>query len=313
MNAGLMTLDLAILFVALLALLATNAFFVLAEFAIVKVRPSRVAQLAGDGDARARLLTEIQDQLDEYLSVCQVGITLASVALGMVGERTAQIIMGQSQSGLRYALAIAVSYLVISGSHILLGELVPKSVAIRLADRMALLCAKPLRFFHRLFFPALWLLTAGANAILRLIRVQRSSDGEEPSEKELRIILNQSQERGVMSFRRLLFMENIFDLGACQGCHAPEIPGTRSRRAPALVRKSASHSRIALFSFPPADRRSQGTVGLRAHQGSGDQWHVRKSQPGGAGTAAVGDHRGHAARNPVRGDATPPGSRGPGG
>jgi CBS domain containing-hemolysin-like protein/mannitol/fructose-specific phosphotransferase system IIA component (Ntr-type) len=213
MSAGLVTLDLAILFVALLALLATNAFFVLAEFAIVKVRPSRVAQLAGDGDARARLLVEIQEQLDEYLSVCQVGITLASVALGMVGERTAQIIMGESQSDLRYALAIGVSYLVISGSHILLGELVPKSIAIRLADRMALLCAKPLRFFHVLFFPALWLLTAGANAILRLMRMQGSSEGEQPSEKELRIILNQSQERGVMSFRRLLFMENIFDLG----------------------------------------------------------------------------------------------------
>lgn len=208
-----MTLDLIVLFVALVLLLATNAFFVLAEFAIVKVRPSRVTQLADEGDRRAALLSRIQSHLDEYLSVCQVGITLASVALGMVGERTAEILMGGSESGVRYIAAITASYLLISGSHILLGELVPKSIAIRIADVAGLLCAKPLRFFHILFFPALWALTAGSNAILRLVGIRRTGDSEQPSERELRILLDQSQERGVMSFRRLLFMENIFDLG----------------------------------------------------------------------------------------------------
>jgi CBS domain containing-hemolysin-like protein len=209
-----MTTDLLLLFLALVALLALNAFFVLAEFAIVKVRPTRVAQLAAGGDARAELLSTIASHLDEYLSVCQVGITLASVALGMVGEMTAGLIMGTGSGRARYVVAIAVSYLVISGSHILLGELVPKSIAIRVADRAALRCARPLRFFHILFFPALWLLTAGSNAILRLIGMGRAASGEQPTEQELRIILDQSQEHGVMSFRRLLFMENIFDLGA---------------------------------------------------------------------------------------------------
>jgi CBS domain containing-hemolysin-like protein/mannitol/fructose-specific phosphotransferase system IIA component (Ntr-type) len=208
-----MTLDLFLLFVALVALLALNAFFVLAEFAIVKVRPSRVTQLASTGDARAVLLADIQSHLDEYLSVCQVGITLASVALGMVGEKTAEIIMGERGGTARYVIAITVSYLVIAGSHILLGELVPKSVAIRVADRMAIGCAKPLRVFHVVFFPALWLLTAGSNAILRLVGMGKPPGGEQPSEQELRIILDQSQERGMMSFRRLLFMENIFDFG----------------------------------------------------------------------------------------------------
>jgi CBS domain containing-hemolysin-like protein/mannitol/fructose-specific phosphotransferase system IIA component (Ntr-type) len=208
-----MTFDLLVLFAALVALLATNAFFVLAEFAIVKVRPSRVTQLIDEGDRRAAQLSRIQGHLDEYLSVCQVGITLASVALGMVGERTAELIMGESESGARYVVSITVSYLLISGSHILLGELVPKSVAIRIADRAGLLCAKPLRFFHTLFFPALWVLAAASNAILRLFGMRRGADSEQPSERELRIILDQSQEHGVMSFRRLLFMENIFDLG----------------------------------------------------------------------------------------------------
>jgi CBS domain containing-hemolysin-like protein/mannitol/fructose-specific phosphotransferase system IIA component len=208
-----MTRDLLLLFVALVALLALNAFFVLAEFAIVKVRPSRVTQLIAGGDPRAVLLSAIQSHLDEYLSVCQVGITLASVALGMVGEKTAELIMGERGSTTRYVIAMAVSYLVISGSHILLGELVPKSIAIRVADRAAIRCAQPLRVFHVIFFPALWLLTAASNAILRLVGMGPASTGEDPSEQELRIILDQSQERGVMSFRRLLFMENIFDFG----------------------------------------------------------------------------------------------------
>jgi mannitol/fructose-specific phosphotransferase system IIA component (Ntr-type) len=122
--------------------------------------------------------------------------------------------MGESENSLRHILAIGVSYLVISGSHILLGELVPKSIAIRVSDAMAVRCAKPLRLFHMLFFPALWLLTVGSNAILRLFGMGRKTSGEQLSERELRIILDQSQERGLMSFRRLLLMENVFDLGS---------------------------------------------------------------------------------------------------
>jgi CBS domain containing-hemolysin-like protein len=207
-------LDLLPLSAALVFLLALNAFFVLAEFAIVKVRPTRVAQLAAGGDKRAVLLTNIQSHLDEYLSVCQVGITFASVGLGMVGERTTAALMGHAASNTtRYAVATGVSYILISGAHILLAELVPKSIAIRIADRSAIACATPLRFFHILFFPALWLLTLLSNGILRLIRLRSSSGSEQHSEGELRILLDQSQERGLMSFRRLLFMENIFDLG----------------------------------------------------------------------------------------------------
>lgn len=207
-------MQLVILSVVLVALLATNAFFVLAEFAIVRVRPSQVTQLANAGHRRAALLAGIQSRLDEYLSVCQVGITLASVALGMVGEKTAELLTGADESGPRYAAAMAVSYVLISGSHILVGELVPKSVAIRLAERAAIWSALPLRFFHVLFFPALWVLTQASNFALRLIGLDTKVHGEEHSEKELRIILDQSQEHGVMSFRRLLFMENVFDLGA---------------------------------------------------------------------------------------------------
>ncbi len=207
-------MDQLTLSIALVLLLALNAFFVWAEFAIVKVRPSRVMQLVSAGDARAALLTSIQAHLDEYLSVCQVGITFASVALGMVGEKTANVVSGGSVgSPWRYAAASGISYLVVSGSHILVGELVPKSIAIHIADRSAIWSARPLRFFHRLFFPALWLLTHLSNGILRLFGFGAPSSEEHHTEEELRIILDQSQERGLMSFRRLLFMENVFDFG----------------------------------------------------------------------------------------------------
>jgi CBS domain containing-hemolysin-like protein len=117
---------LLLLGLALVLMLALNAFFVLAEFAIVKVRPSRVAELEAAGNTRAPLLAGIQKQLDQYLSVCQVGITLASVGLGMVGSKaTDEILAGGDHGPGRYALAIAVSYVLVSGSHIVLGELVP--------------------------------------------------------------------------------------------------------------------------------------------------------------------------------------------
>jgi CBS domain containing-hemolysin-like protein/mannitol/fructose-specific phosphotransferase system IIA component len=200
---------LSLVFVVLLAL---NAFFVLAEFAIVRVRPSRVSELIAAGDARAVALAGIQRRMDDYLGVCQVGITLASIALGMVGKKATDVIMGHGHDGARYALAIGLSFILVSGSHIVLGEQVPKFIGIRVADRAALWSVRPLRFFRMLFLPALWVLTGMANGILRMLGVRQSAV-ELHSEDELRILLDQSQERGMMSFRRLIFFENVFDFG----------------------------------------------------------------------------------------------------
>lgn len=210
-------MEITVYLIAVIVLLLLNGFFVLAEFAIVKVRPSRVSELEGQGVKGAKLVAEIQSKLDEYLSVCQVGITFASVALGMVGKRATDAIMGDAAgpSGdlWRYGIAMAVSYIVVSGSHIVIGELVPKSIAIRVADRAALLSARPLRFFHGLFFIPLWVLNRLANLCLRMLGMGGTTVEEHHSEDELRIILENSQSRGLLSFRRLLFIENIFDLG----------------------------------------------------------------------------------------------------
>lgn len=206
-------LEYLVYFISLIVLLVLNGFFVLAEFAIVKVRSSRIEELANDGDPRAPLVARIQERLDDYLAVCQVGITLASVALGMVGQKAVYTIQGGSDDLWRYLAAMAVSYIVVAGSHIVLGELVPKSLAIRMADRMSLLSAKPLMFFRWLFFLPLWVLNRLANGIVRLCGFEAYSDEEHHSEDELRIILDRSQAGGLLSFRRLLFIENVFDLG----------------------------------------------------------------------------------------------------
>jgi len=206
-------MQLVLLAVALVALLGVNAFFVLAEFAIVRVRPSRVAELVATGSSRAAGLAAIQKRLDDYLGVCQVGITLASVALGMVGKNATDEIIGSGErDGLRYAIAIGLSYVVVSGSHIVVGEQVPKFVGIRAADRAALWSVVPLRLARVLFAPALWILNGLSRAILALLRIRQGQDSH--SEEELRIIMDQSQERGMMSFRRLIFFENMFDFGA---------------------------------------------------------------------------------------------------
>jgi CBS domain containing-hemolysin-like protein len=195
-------------------LLLLNAFFVLAEFAAVKVRPSRIETLVAEGHPRGQTLQHIHEHLDEYLSVCQVGITFASIGLGFVGEPSiaALIQLATGWEGpTAHRVAVGVAYLAVSFLHILLGELVPKSLAIRRNEAAALRTALPLLFFRKIFYLPLVVLNGSANFILRLLGLERAKE-EDHSEEELRIILAKSQTAGLMSFRRLLLLENIFDL-----------------------------------------------------------------------------------------------------
>jgi CBS domain containing-hemolysin-like protein/mannitol/fructose-specific phosphotransferase system IIA component len=225
------------LLVAILLLLL-NAFFVLAEFAAVKMRPTQVEALAEKGNRRARILEKVQAHLDEYLSVCQVGITLASIGLGFVGEPAfAELlfpvirrlgISGLATAITAHSISVVLAYLVVSFLHIVLGELVPKSMAIRSTERAALLTAYPLVIFRYIFIAPILLLNGTANLILRLIRVPPITDHGTHSEEEIRIILDQSQSSGMLTFRRLLWMENVLDLG--------ELTVRNAMRARRLVR-----------------------------------------------------------------------------
>jgi CBS domain containing-hemolysin-like protein len=253
------------LLVALLLLL--NAFFVLAEFSAVKMRPSRVEALIAQDNSRARVVKHIQDNLDEYLSVCQVGITLTSIGLGFVGEPAFAnliILVTGTSSATAHAMAVTIAYILVSSLHIVLGELVPKALAIRRPEGSSLFIALPLRFFRTLFFVPLVILNGAQMGVLRLLGIRGRARETEHSEDELRIILEESQSKGVMTFRRLLLLENIFDLGGVRVRDA-----MRSRTAVKVLQADAPWDanlkviRESRFSrFPLLDGKSEMPVGV---------------------------------------------------
>jgi CBS domain containing-hemolysin-like protein len=205
-----------------LLLVLLNGFFVLAEFAIVKVRATRLEELAERGVKDAKAARTIIAQLDSYLSATQLGITLASLGLGWIGEPAFAGIFeevlgepGWLSSAASHAVAMTLAFLFITFLHILVGELAPKSIAIQHSEAAALFCARPLRLFHRLFAIPLAVMNGASRALLRLMRVKPASETEMTyTEEEMRSILGASQERGGFSFHHLLLLENAFDFGS---------------------------------------------------------------------------------------------------
>jgi CBS domain containing-hemolysin-like protein len=208
---------------ALLAfgLVLLNGFFVLAEFAIVKVRATRLEELADRGVKDAKVALHVIARLDDYLSATQLGITLASLALGWIGEpafghliQRAIELPGWLSGAASHTVSLTLAFLLITFLHILVGELAPKSIAIQHADKAALFAARPLRVFERIFVVPLTVMNGASRALLRLLRVPRASEAEMTyTEEELRSILGASQERGGFSFHHLLLLENAFDFG----------------------------------------------------------------------------------------------------
>jgi CBS domain containing-hemolysin-like protein/mannitol/fructose-specific phosphotransferase system IIA component (Ntr-type) len=199
-------------------LLLLNVFFSLSEYAIVKIRGSQIEEIVDNGHAGAHLIQHIHANLDEYISVCQVGITFASIALGFVGEKISADLLTPHLHGFggqasAHAISSVIAVTLVSFVHILLGEQVPKLIVIRKVMQVSLFTARPLRWSYRVLFLPRWFLNVCSKAVLRLIGLGELPSHEQVSEDELRIILERGQSGGLMSFRRLLFMENIFDLG----------------------------------------------------------------------------------------------------
>ena len=187
-----------ILFVVLaLFLVALNGFFVAAEFGIVTLRKTRVRAIAKTSGLRGRILAKVHGQLDEYLSACQLGITLASLGLGWVGEPAFAslleplfAIIGVTSPELIHGVSFVVAFSVISVLHIVVGELAPKTLAIRLPESVALWCALPLFGFYWAMYPAIWVLNKSANGVLRLAGLAGSgSHDTHYSTDELKLIL----------------------------------------------------------------------------------------------------------------------------
>jgi len=178
--------------VALLVLI--NGFFVVSEFAIVKVRDTRIAELKALGSRRAAVADHIVNNLDAYLAATQLGVTLASMGLGWLGAEAFSAVFGVAMNPV---VAAIVAFVLVSFLTIIFGELVPKSVAIRKAERATLLIALPLRWFYLATRPITWLMYIAAAGVLALFRIQPASERDlAHSEEELRMILEASQEVG---------------------------------------------------------------------------------------------------------------------
>jgi CBS domain containing-hemolysin-like protein len=200
------TFTITFLFILLsLVLVALNGFFVAAEFAIVKVRRTRLKELEGQGVAAARISILMVDELDEYLSATQLGITLVSLGLGWVGEESFYNLfvlllpdLVNANPTQFHAIALGISFFIITLLHVVLGELVPKSMAIQRAEQVTLVISKPLSFFYKVAKPLIRIFTILANWILKLLGFHKLEE-EALSEEELKMVLQDSHDEGIIS------------------------------------------------------------------------------------------------------------------
>ena len=206
------------LFLVLFFLLM-NAFFVAAEFSLVRVRKSQVEILVDEGRSGAKYTKLVADNVNAYLSACQLGITLASLAHRCLGEpAVTQLIEGPQQAiGLPEAaihgIAIAVGFIVITALHIVVGELIPKSLAIFSTERYALFTATPLVWFYRITYPIMWLFNSITNGVMKLLGHDIANEHEVYTDEEIKLLIDESTESGLIDPEQNEYVDNIFDLG----------------------------------------------------------------------------------------------------
>ncbi|MCU6709507.1 hemolysin family protein [Paenibacillus sp. J5C_2022] len=201
--------------IALLILL--TAFFVATEFAIVRLRASRIDQLVLEGRKNALAVQKVTSNLDAYLSACQLGITITALGLGFLGEPTVEVLLtpvfdefGLSSS-ISHALSIGIAFVVITFLHVVIGELAPKTWAIQKAEYISFLTAKPIIFFHTLLYPFIWLLNGSANGLVRLFGLKPANEHEDAhSEEEIQIILSESYQSGKINNTEYGYVSRIF-------------------------------------------------------------------------------------------------------
>src|SRR5215211_7723421 len=191
----------AVKLLAVVLLVAANGFFVAAEFALVGVRSSRIETLVASGNSSARRLMELLQNLNAYLSACQLGITLASLALGWIGEPAIARLLEAPLSGLsdawRHGIAFAIAFSIITSLHIVLGEQAPKLIGLAAAERVALAVSLPMQLFYRVFSLPIRALDWASARTVQLVGIQASSKHASIyTEEELRKLVDMSRESG---------------------------------------------------------------------------------------------------------------------
>jgi CBS domain containing-hemolysin-like protein len=207
-----------LLLLLVFVLILVNGFFVAGEFAIVRSRRSRIEQLAQEGDKRAARALDQIDHIDEYVATAQVGITLASIGIGFLGEPAIAdliepVVEGAFGEALAYGISFAIAYIVVTLLHVIFGEQAPKQIGIVRAERMMLSIARPLGFFRRAFHPlilitnppALWL-------VRRVFRIEPTGEEEETTPEELRLLISRSARSAHLDAGEAVMLGGVFHL-----------------------------------------------------------------------------------------------------
>ena len=199
--------------------LAMNAFFVIAEFALVRVRKSQLELAVEQGKKGAKSAMYIAENVNQYLSACQLGITLASLALGWLGEPAFSALirplfeMLHLPEALISVVAVAIGYFIMTTLHVVVGELIPKSFAIFATERYALFTAGPLMAFYKITYPIMILFNGITNGVVRLTGHDPANEREVYTGDEIKLLIDESTESGLIDPEQNEFVDNIFDLG----------------------------------------------------------------------------------------------------
>jgi len=203
-----------------LLLVGLNAFFVASEFALVAVRRSRIDEMASNGDRAARSVQGALAHLDRYIAGTQLGITIASLALGWVGEPALAVLIDRflgmfglppAPDGAHTAAAIGVSFFIITFLHIVLGELAPKTMALVSPEAVSKIVVTPLKLFSRLMSPLIWFFNGTANNFLRLFGIAPASEVQVHSADELRLLVMQARAHGTLDESDSAMLAGVFD------------------------------------------------------------------------------------------------------
>lgn len=199
-------------------LIALTAFFVASEFAIVKVRSTRIDQLIEEGITNALPAKRVISDLDEYLSTCQLGITVTALGLGWLGEPTVERLLlplfthFNVSDSVSHLLSIVIAFSSITFIHVVVGELAPKTLAIQKAEQVTLLFAKPLIAFNKMLYPFIWILNGSARLLTRMIGLKAVSEHDMAhTEEELRIIVSESYKNGEINQSEFKYVNKIFE------------------------------------------------------------------------------------------------------
>ena len=246
--------------VVVILLVLANGFFVASEFSLVGVRRSRIATLANGGDKRAQRLMRLLDNLNAYISATQLGITLASLALGWIGEPVVAHLLesplkGRVSEAVLDTIALAIAFSVITFLHIVIGELAPKTLALERAEKIALAISLPMEIFHRVFYYPIRLLDWAGTRTVRLLGLRPTSEhGSIYTAEELRQLVNASRQSGHVKADEQKLINRVFDFSGAEVREAM-IPRTAVAALPASATlteaktafRSLGYSRLPVY------------------------------------------------------------------